>query len=97
LHFDPSFQFGEIALEYLSNEIDEDGEFYVDERLEEAVKAGIYWKSILRLKNISLPEKAQAKAEWITEKRKAKSRVNPFRISEANDVTRKTIKLAIKH
>ena len=95
--FGQNFNYGNIIIEYLSNEIDDDGEFYVDERLEEAVKAGIYWKSILRLKNFSLSEKAQAKAEWITEKRKAKSRVNPFRISEANDVTRKTIKLAIKH
>lgn len=95
--FDPKFSYGDMVLEYLSNEIDENGDFCVDERLEEAVKAGIYWKSIVRLKNFNLSEKAQAKAEWVTEKRKAKSRVNPFRISEANDVSRKSIKLALKH
>jgi aryl carrier-like protein len=94
---DQGCTYSEIVVEYLSNQIDDDGDFFVDERLEEAVKAYVYWKSIQRIKNIPMYEKTSAQNEWIKQKRKGKSRVNPFRLSEANDVTRKTIKLALKH
>lgn len=95
--FEATFPYNEVVLEYLSNQIDDDGEFWVDERIEDAVKAGIYHRAIRRLKNIPIYEKKEAEREWIKQKRMAKARVNPFRLSEANDVTRKTIKLALKH
>jgi hypothetical protein len=94
--FDPGFSHSEIVLEYLSSEIDVDGEYFVDDRLEEALKAGAYFFSIRRLKTTSRMDKRDAESDWNKAKRQAKSRVNPFRLFEAGDVVRKSVRLSIK-
>jgi hypothetical protein len=96
--FDPDFAIAEVILEYLSNDIlDSESDFSIDERLEELMKAWIYYKSIQRLKGFAQYEKNDARAILNKERTKAKAMLNPFRIHEANTVIRKGVKLVLKH
>jgi hypothetical protein len=92
----PSFNFDQILLEYLSDGMDRECDDYmVDSRASEALLAYIRWKS-----SIDMPKKfgqgmiREYKAEYKSERLKAKMRINKIVVSEFEDMQRITNKLA---
>jgi len=92
----PYFQWDKILLEYLSDGMDcECDDYMVDSRASEAMVAYMRWKSAL-----DMPKKygqgiiREYKSEYISEKKKAKMRINSIKVAEFDDMHRITSKLA---
>ena len=92
----PKFQYEKILLEYLSDGMDCDANDYmVDSRASEALLAYVRWKS-----SLDMPKKygqgiiREYKAEFKSERLKAKMRINKFNVAEFEDMHRITSKLA---
>lgn len=92
----PNFKYEKILLEYLSDGMDCDANDYmVDSRAAEALLAYVRWKS-----SLDMPKKygqgiiREYKAEFKSERLKAKMRINKFNVAEFEDMHRITSKLA---
>jgi hypothetical protein len=92
----PHFQYDKILLEYLGDGMDCDANDYmVDSRAAEAILAYVRWKS-----SLDMPKKygqgiiREYKAEFKSERLKAKMRINKINVSDFDDIHRVTSKLA---
>ena len=92
----PNFQYTKLLLEYLSSGLDCDtNDYMVDSRAAEAILAYVRWKSAL-----DAPKKygqgmiREYKSEFISEKKKARMRINKINLAEIEDIHRITSKLA---
>jgi hypothetical protein len=94
--FDFSFQWRTVVLEYVSVPTMSDNNYWVDEQLQAAVKAYIYWASIRHKRNYSLAEKAQAKKLFYDERFNAVRRMNPINLTQVNEEILKGTFLAPK-
>jgi hypothetical protein len=94
----PDFQYSQILLEYLSSGFDEDAEDYtIDSRAAEAMLAWIRWQnSIDQIKKYPAGVVAEYERRYYNEKRKAKSRINPFNLSDFNEAIRSATNLTPK-
>lgn len=72
----------EIILEYISDPTLAPDPL-VDQRLEDAIKAGVYYKNIQRKANVPDNHREYARREWYNERRKANDRIQTFTIYEA--------------
>ena len=75
----------EIALEYVSNGIDCDGQAIVPDYAVEPMITGIHWKNIQNDRTISLGEKDRAKQDYFIQYEKAMMFVNQARGQEWKD------------
>lgn len=75
----------EIALEYVSNGVDCDGNAVVPEYAIEPIISGIHWKRIQNQTGISLGEKERAKQDYYVQYEKAMMFVNQARAEEWYD------------
>jgi hypothetical protein len=91
-----TFQYEKVLLEYLSDGMDCDADDYmVDSRASEALLAYIRWKSALDMpKKFGQGMIRDYKAEYKSERLKAKMRINKIVVSEFEDIHRITNKLA---
>lgn len=80
-----------ILLEYLSDPTMA-ADFSVDQRMEEAVKSYIFWKSIERKGNVPENAKQLARKEYYNNYRLANNRIKKFTIVEASKVLKKSTK-----
>lgn len=86
-----SFSGSSIWLEYLADlERNANGEYEVSPYIEEAIKAGIFWRSVRRNSQKSGQEKQMAFADYKMEKDKAHRRISSFTIEEAKSVIRRS-------
>ncbi len=92
----PYFQFQKVLFEYLSDGMDcECDDYMVDSRAAEAMVSYMRWKSAL-----DAPKKygqgmiREYKADYLSERKKAKMRINSFKVPEFDDMHRITSKLA---
>jgi hypothetical protein len=92
----PYFRWDKVLFEYLSDGMDCDCDDYmVDSRASEAMVAYMRWKS-----SLDMPKKynqgiiREYKSEYISEKKKAKMRINSIKVAEFDDMHRITSKLA---
>ena len=67
-------------------------DFDVDQRMEEAVKSYIFWKSIERKGNVPENAKQLARKEYYNNYRLANNRIKKFTIVEASKVLKKSTK-----
>lgn len=79
---------GYIILEYVSDATMATDPL-VDQRLEDLIKSGIFYKSIERKSNIPFNAKVIAKKEYNNEKRKARKQLKSFTLEEAVSASRK--------
>jgi len=92
---DMEFPYNYLMLEYISAPIQDD-DYRIPIQVRDAVIAYIAWRDIEYNRNYALGEKQIRRKEYYNQKRLARLRENPFRIFEANQVIRETIKLAPK-
>lgn len=94
--FGQGFMYDKVLLEYLGDGYDCDCEDYsVDTRAAEAMLAYIRWKSSLdQPKKFGQGMIREYKSEYLSEKKKAKMRINKINLSDFEDVHRYTSKLA---
>lgn len=92
----PSFTYDKVLLEYLSDGMDCDCDDYtVDSRAAEAMLAYVRWKSALdQPKKFGQGMIREYKAEYKSERLKAKMRINSIKVAEFDDMHRITSKLA---
>lgn len=90
------FQYEKVLLEYLSDGMDCDADDYtIDSRAGEALLAYMRWKSSLdQPKKFGQGMIREYKSEYISEKKKAKMRINKINVAEFEDMQRITNKLA---
>lgn len=82
--FDPDFSEPQIVLEYLGSPTTGE-DIMVPIQVQEALIAWLAWKDIQSLpssRKVTATEKMMRKREYFNEKRKAKVRSKPFRLSE---------------
>lgn len=93
---DKHSMYDNIVLEYLGDGF-EDNDYAIDVRAAEAMIAYLRWKNAIDANKKFSPAQVNVlKREYYREKRLAKMRLNPFKIGEFNDITRKAIKLTVK-
>jgi hypothetical protein len=94
--FGPYFKWDKVLLEYLGDGFDCDCEDYmIDTRAGEALLAYMRWKSALDMpKKFGQAMIREYKSEYISEKKKAKMRINKINIADFDDMQRFTNKLA---
>lgn len=92
----PYFGYDKVLLEYLGDGFDCDCDDYmVDSRASEALLAYMRWKS-----SLDMPKKfgqgmiREYKSEYISERKKAKMRINKINVADFEDMQRFTNKLA---
>jgi hypothetical protein len=92
----PYFQWDKVLFEYLSDGMDcENDDYMVDSRAAEAMVSYMRWKSAL-----DAPKKygqgmiREYKSDYLSERKKAKMRINSIKVSEFDDMHRITSKLA---
>lgn len=91
IHFSSDFKQNHVVLEYLSDPTMA-ADFSVDQRMEEAVKSYIFWKSIERKGNVPENAKQLARKEYYNNYRLANNRIKKFTIVEASKVLKKSTK-----
>jgi len=95
--FDPYFHWDSFLCEYLSDDCDSDGDYEVDVRMAEAVKAYIRWQDVAdRPKKASPSAVARLRSEYFNTKRLARMRLNPVVINEMQNIERRSWKLVAK-
>lgn len=94
--FDFRFHYEKVVLEYLSVGSLDDGNYYCDSQLENAVKAYIYWATMRHKKNFSLNEKQVAKHNFYAERKLAMMRMSPVNVTQVNEQILKGTFLAAK-
>ncbi len=96
--FDPSFQYDQVLLEYLTDGCDEDnGDYEIDVRAAEAVKSYLRWQNAIDLnKKFSLGQVQVFKREYYNQKRLARMRLNPVIVNELADAERRSWRLTAK-
>ncbi len=94
----PNFQYQEVLVEYLSNGYnDADCNYYIHTFAADAFIAWLAWADVkYRRKKATISEVRELKREFGIEMLKAKIRLNPVRIAECQNITRRNIKLVAK-
>lgn len=94
--FGPYFKWDKVLFEYLSDGLDSECDDYmVDSRAAEAMVAYMRWKSALDApKKFGQGMIREYKSEYLSERKKAKMRINSIKVSEFDDMHRVTSKLA---
>lgn len=93
----PYFYWTEFLCEYISDDCDNDGDYEIDVRMANAVKAYIRWADV-----VDRPKKASqgtVRALWMdycNEKRKSRMRLNPIVLNEMQNIERRSWKLGPK-
>lgn len=82
IEFSTNMGFSSVVLEYISDPT-MNPDPLVDQRLEQAIVAYIYWKNIERMANVPDNHRMYAKNEFYNEQRKAHDRINNFTLTEA--------------
>lgn len=96
--FNRDFKYETVFLEFVPDpKMDEN--FLVSVQIKEAILAGMKWKDIKgmpvgRRSNISMIR--EARSEYYNQRRLARRRINPFRISDANEIIRLDNRVSIK-
>ena len=92
----PYFQWDKVLLEYLSDGFDCDCDDYtIDSRAAEALLSYMRWKSSLdQPKKFGQGMIREYKADYLSERKKAKMRINKIVVSDFEDMQRVTNKLA---
>lgn len=94
--FNSDFQASEVCLEYLGDMQKEAYDYIVNPFIVDAIKSGMYLRSIKRDRNITLGEKQLAEADYVKEKGKAVARMNNSTLDEWYTALRKSFRLAPK-
>ena len=94
--FDSNFSLSEVCLEYLGDMQTEAFDYIVSPFIIDAIKSGMYERSIARDRNITLGEKDLAKRRYIQDKAKAIARMNNSTLDEWYYALRKSFRLAPK-
>jgi hypothetical protein len=93
----PGFSYDSVLVEYLSNGFDCDcNQFMIHTFAADAFLAWLRWKDNIDKKGVSQGTIRELKLEFSREKKMAKLRLNPVRISEMERECRKHIKLVAK-
>jgi hypothetical protein len=92
---DSQFSYTEIVLEYIASPVSDD-EFLFPVQAREALISYIRWKSIQSVRNIPANKIEQNRLEYYNQKRLARARLNPVRLTTANDVIRLNSRIGIK-
>ena len=92
----PYFQWDKVLFEYLSDGMDcECDDYMVDSRAAEAMVSYMRWKSSLdQPKKYGQGMIREYKADYLSERKKAKMRINSIKVAEFDDMHRITSKLA---
>lgn len=92
----PTFQYANIMLEYISSP-EQDDDYTIDLQCQEAMIAWLYYRDNRgRIRNIGEGQVQQLKRDWHDAKKLAKKRLKPFRLQEAEQVLREGAKLVVK-
>jgi len=94
--FNSDFGATEVYLEYLGDMQQEAFDYIVNPFIVDAIKSGMYLRSIKRDRNITLGEKQLADADYVKEKGKAVARMNNATLDEWYTSLRKSFRLAPK-
>jgi hypothetical protein len=97
IQFDPYFQWDSFLCEYLSDDCDSDGDYEIDIRMAEAVKAYIRWQDVAdRPKKASPSAVRELRSQYYNAKRLARTRLNPIVLNEMQNIERRSWKLVAK-
>lgn len=91
-----NFNKDKVVLEYLSVGGLEDGNYYCDEMLQQAVKAYLSWASIRSKMKVSDSQKDYAKDNFYRERKNALKRMYPINVTQVNEQILKGTHLAPK-
>lgn len=94
--FNTDTALSQVCLEYLGNMQTEAFDYIVTPFIIDAIKAGMYVRSIQRDRNITLGEKQYAATTYVKEKSKAIARYNNSTLDEWYTALRKSFRLAPK-
>lgn len=91
------FRYQQVLVEYLSNGYnDADCNYYIHTFCADAFTAWLRWQDNIDKKGVSQATIRNLKREFGIEQLLAKVRMNPVRISEAQNITRRNVKLVAK-
>jgi hypothetical protein len=94
--FNTDFGLSQVCLEYVGDLQTEAFDYIVNPFIVDSVKSGMYLRSILRDRNITLGEKQNAERTYVKEKAKAIARMNNSTLDEWYSALRKSFRLAPK-
>lgn len=94
--FSSDFSATDVCLEYLGDMQQEAFDYIVNPFIVDAIKSGMYLRSIKRDRNITLGEKQLAESDYTKEKGKAVARMNNATLDEWYTALRKSFRLAPK-
>ena len=92
------FQYSQIVLEYMSSPVMND-DYSIELKCQEALIAWLAWKDIHSLASsrmVNISEKTLRQREYYTQKKLARKRMKPFRVSVAEQYSRESMRLAVK-
>lgn len=95
---DPQFQYNQIVLEYLSSPVMND-DYSIELKCQEALIAWLAWKDIQSMSSsrmVNISEKTLRQREYYAQKKLARKRMKPFRVSVAEQYSRESMRLAVK-